>query len=483
MASLPLPALDIQPPQQQPGALDQYSKVVGLQSLLGQQKTQQLTQTALSQENQQRQVQLDDQNAIKKAMLQFDPTKHDLTTDLPKLMMQNKGSPQGAMALQNQLLESKAKLNASKVSDLELLHKKGEAAANVLEPILSEPPEKIGDAWATGIQKAVQDQTITPQEAAQYAQFPGMDQAKILLNTLKGTTKAISDAKDQAETREKAADANLKEIKVKLSQNAKPQDYLNLVDQMIPAKSNPGLNLRTKSEVNFAISHGDLESAQKAINEASQQVGQIEKEIDPRVQAGKVKVARAEGQARADVQAAAARGSSAALSEVPPHLVAPATAAYDKAGQEYASAHSATQTMNDFIAAAKSGNKEAVKIVPLQGALEITTAQGVHRINRNEIEQYGSAGSLYDKLAGRIGGAITGKSIDDSVLKDMSALQDEIAKNSKILHGNKVKTINKTYGSKFEPMNFDDDTGGDATASKGASSPKSYADQFPVHTK
>jgi hypothetical protein len=42
--------------------------------------------------------------------------------------------------------------------------------------------------------------------------------------------------------------------------------------------------------------------------------------------------------------------------------------------------------LSDFLEEAKSGNKTAVKIVPLQGALQITTSQGVHRINRTEVD-------------------------------------------------------------------------------------------------
>ena len=43
----------------------------------------------------------------------------------------------------------------------------------------------------------------------------------------------------------------------------------------------------------------------------------------------------------------------------------------------------------------------SARVLPLRGALEITTANGVHRIKpRNEIEQYGGVGSAFDRLAG-----------------------------------------------------------------------------------
>ncbi len=53
-----------------------------------------------------------------------------------------------------------------------------------------------------------------------------------------------------------------------------------------------------------------------------------------------------------------------------------------KADSDYRTAESTANLQRNFIAEAKGGNKAAVKIVPLEGALEITTSQGVHRINR-----------------------------------------------------------------------------------------------------
>jgi hypothetical protein len=62
MASIPLPALAV---QQQPGPLEQYGKALSIQALLNQQKTTQLQQTGLEQENQQRALALQDQNTLR----------------------------------------------------------------------------------------------------------------------------------------------------------------------------------------------------------------------------------------------------------------------------------------------------------------------------------------------------------------------------------------------------------------------------------
>lgn len=487
MSSIALPALNVQPPQQTEGPLDQYKGVAQLKSLLANQQTQQLQQQALAQENQQRQTMLDDRKALSKTMLNadgkgFDPSKHDMTTDLPDLAMKNGMSPDGALDLRNKLIDSQTKVMGYKKDQLEILDKTHNALIGKLNGVLAQPVEQQADAWSKSVKELQQDGTIDAQTAAQHAQFPGSDAAKIWLNSLKGSQQQHADAKEEAETRDKNAAAQEKEIKNRLATNATPENFTAEVDRVAPGKDNAALNLRTKSMVQFALSRGDVEGATKAIAEAAAQVGQIEKETNPKVQQFRVQTAAAQGKAQADVKAAAARGSNAALAEVPEHLVVPATKDYAKAGEEFASAHQASQNLVDFISAAKSGNKEAVKIVPLQGALEIVTAQGIHRINRTEVDSMGpEVGSLYDKVAGHVGGMLTGKSITDSVLNDLSALQKKIDANGKTMHANKVKTINKTYGSKFEPMNFDDDTGGDATTSKGSNKPKTYADQFPVH--
>lgn len=101
-----------------------------------------------------------------------------------------------------------------------------------------------------------------------------------------------------------------------------------------------------------------------------------------------------------------------------------------KAQESYRGAQATSDMQREFIKEAKGGNKAAVKIVPLEGALEITTSQGVHRINRTEVEQYGGAGSLWDRIMGKIGHGLTGKDIPDNVLDDMDKMTQEVEKNA-----------------------------------------------------
>jgi hypothetical protein len=176
---------------------------------------------------------------------------------------------------------------------------------------------------------------------------------------------------------------------------------------------------------------------------------------NPQIQAGKVNVAAAEGAARANVEAQMARGSNAALAKVPPHLVNLATTAADKADQEYAQAKSVSDRLHAMMQAAKSGNVVSYQLLPEEGALQVVTNQGIHRINMAEIQNYGG-GSLWQKMQGHIGKALTGASIPKSVLSDMSDIQDIMTRGSRTKYENTLKSINQRTGANFEPVQMDD---------------------------
>lgn len=186
---------------------------------------------------------------------------------------------------------------------------------------------------------------------------------------------------------------------------------------------------------------------------------QVQKDIavatNPQIQKGKEDVAAAEGQARANVEAAMARGSNAALANVPPHLVTPASEAANKAGSEYAQSLSVTDRLKAMMDDARKGNVVAYQLIPQEGALQITTSQGVKRINMAEIQNYGG-GSLWQRMQGHLGKALTGKSIPDSVLDDMSEMQDLMAKGNRAKYENTLDTINQTFGAKFKPVEMKD---------------------------
>jgi hypothetical protein len=252
-------------------------------------------------------------------------------------------------------------------------------------------------------------------------------------------------------------------------------DLDTMIDQVAPSAAMAGY---LKQRVNFSQQRGDYEGAQKVVDQFAAQAGQTQQDISRETNP---QVVQARANTAVQVQQAMQKLNPAALQGVLPHLVAPATAAYAKAGQDYAKAVQASNDMQEFLDQARSGNKAAVKIVPLQGALEITTAQGVHRINRTEVDTLGGAGSLYDKVAGAVTGAVTGKNITDSVLDDIGQMQQTVSKNAAQLHANEVQTINRSYGSKFEPMNFGNSAPSAPSSSAAAGFTRVQASDGSVH--
>jgi hypothetical protein len=151
---------------------------------------------------------------------------------------------------------------------------------------------------------------------------------------------------------------------------------------------------------------------------------------------------------------AAVANVPAGLRGVAPHLVAPAAADATKYGQEYADAVAAANDMKTFVDMAKGGNKIAYAYSPTEGVLTLNTARGVKRVNMAEISSYGGAGSALDRVKGFLGKQTSGASIPDNVLNDMQSLHQAIAGNAQTTYSNKLKNVNSTYGSHFEPVNM-----------------------------
>ena len=153
----------------------------------------------------------------------------------------------------------------------------------------------------------------------------------------------------------------------------------------------------------------------------------VQKQTNPLVQQGKINVAAAEGSdSTANIEAQIARGSDAALAQVPPHLVAPATAAATKAGTDYAQAQSVSQRIAEMMDAAKKGQcqfhtnscRKRARCRSLH--LKAFTASTWLRI-----QNYGGAALSSTEPGGDfLGKALTGQSIPPSVLNDMQQMQD-----------------------------------------------------------
>jgi hypothetical protein len=96
----------------------------------------------------------------------------------------------------------------------------------------------------------------------------------------------------------------------------------------------------------------------------------------------------------------------------------------DKAEGQYRMAQQSANTVRDMVGMADRGNKMGAQMLPLEGALEVTTSQGVKRINRSEIDQYAGGGSMFDRIAGEVGKLAKGQPIPANIRQDIRQLAD-----------------------------------------------------------
>lgn len=435
-----LPAMPNFNPQipAQPDVMQKYGQMLALKNMVGQQKMlpgelqeQQNTVTQGQLQNQQTQMKIASQQAMIKAWSDPDFTKEitggeeqQPTGTTPGIgfdpnamtasLVKRGVLPEDAMQLTgqfvdraNKMSETAKNLGAAGADQVKIYATAHEQLAGLLEPITKMPIEKAG---------------------------PALDavKAKLLKSPIPGLDRTDAALVNSATLDHLPAMINVLGIQGQIAEIAGKNAQAKAAEQQVIPDSG-GLSPASEQKV-----QQDVATA-----------------TNPQIQAGKVAVAKEEGIARAQtemqVQAEIARGSNAALAKVPPHLVSEATQGAIKAGTEFAQAQSVTQAITAMMAAAKNGNVVSYQLIPQEGALEITTSQGVHRINMAEIQNYGG-GSLWQRMQGHIGKTLTGKSIPDSVLDDMSEMQKIIAEGSRSKYENTLSTINSATGSTFKPV-------------------------------
>ena len=490
-AGIPLPALDVQaPPQQNP--MGNLSQLLQMKGMLGQQQMQQ-------QDIQQKNIALQNSQAVTAAMRNADPNSPTFYDDLARGVLKNGGTADAALGIQQHGLTIRKTVSDIAAQDattgsknLETFKQKHQLVGDTLAEEKDIPDAQLHDWAAQQVQKFTQSGIMDPQTAQQAQQVlqstPDPQALRTQIQSLAkvsmGATAVANQQKTVAETSQANAKAGLDQAQTWLETNKaniikayqqNPQQILSQVDAIAPPNGpNAALNARTKSQVQFALVHGDVDGANAALSKAAEQVGAVEKDVavgtNPQIQANKIATSTAEGQARANVELQAARGSNAALAQVPKELIAPAVSASEKAGADFAQAQSVTQRLNAMMDAAKKGNVVAYQVIPEEGTLQITTSQGVHRINQAEIQQYAGGGSLWQRLMGHVGKTLTGESIPGSVLDDMADIQKIQAQGSRAKYENTLNSINQNYGSTFKPVDMGQGSGLSSLLQPGAKS-------------
>jgi hypothetical protein len=187
-----LPALDIKPPE---NPLDQYAKALSVKSMIQGQQTQQLQQTALSQENQMRQIALTDASGQKRALI-------DANGDMDKFR-QNVRDPKYGVSVQGQL-DMDNKIMAHEKSAYELddtgianAQKKATAIAGHLQPLTELPDwDAVQKELPKTINAALADGTATQQEVKNLQNITNMDDLKMHVSGLQVIGDQIKQAQD-----------------------------------------------------------------------------------------------------------------------------------------------------------------------------------------------------------------------------------------------------------------------------------------------
>lgn len=223
MASIPLPALDVKPPQPN-DSLGAYQKLMALRSLGQQQQIQQQTIQSNQQEQQIRQQQIVDEQATTAAMKSTDPTSPTYFDDLTKSALQNGASAARAQLIQQHGLTIKKTVSDIAAQDattgsknLETFIGKHKAVGDALEGIENVPDDQLHAAATQKITELTKAGILDPQtaqQALQGVQSTADPQAlrqhiDVLAKSSMGMKAVAEQAKTQAETNQANAKARL----------------------------------------------------------------------------------------------------------------------------------------------------------------------------------------------------------------------------------------------------------------------------------
>jgi hypothetical protein len=322
MGSIPLPALDLKPPQPQQNPLEQYGNLLQLKNAQQEQQLhQQLAPLQIQQAQQgvqsqglqvqQQQQALRDQQGVANWYKNIDPSDPDAFNPIKvgKTLAANGVSGSGIMDTQQKLLQRQqtmATLSKDQIANNQAV---SDNLSHGIDGVLSlTDPTQRAQAIVPLLQTAVQNKLIDPAQAQQLEANPGAvtnDQLQQFQHGLGVSAAFMKAAAAKQSAQYKVVNGTLYDMSGQqptpaLAGQLNPQQWGQLVDSTVPPTgTNAALNARTKSMVNFALSRGDTQAAQQAIAAAASQVGDIEKQTNPEAQAAKIQVANAEGNARA----------------------------------------------------------------------------------------------------------------------------------------------------------------------------------------
>jgi hypothetical protein len=447
-SSIPLPALDI---QAQPSVLDQVGKMMQIKSLISQQQTQQLQQTGLQQENQQRGLALQDQQTMRQLAPQFmqkdengNPSGFNFQ-GFANAALGAKVNPSTIQQMQLQSAQTTSALAGAEESVRNNELAKNKAAYEALEGVrnLADPQQRQA-AYQTAIpnlQKLGVDTSKFP------PQVPGDDQLQDFEIGIGMHAQIINDAKTQAEAAQAASksklddvDAALKQVSLNRIKNATPGSFDSQIDQLAPAMVNgkPGpmaaFNQPLKVAVNGALSRGDYETATKILTDGFTQIGDVAKETNPSVI-----------QARAQIA-----GATASASEAARQSFGNQKDARDKIEstvlKPYQDKMSEIGELQSAVGQAQAGNIAAARAT-LYKVIGVAQPQGTHRVAPTEVSGFQGMGNISQRIQGSIANALSGDPWTPQMVQDIKAFGDAQGQVAQENLNRGVDATNKLYNT------------------------------------
>lgn len=418
-------------------------------ALANQQRQAQLAQTsqqtqALQLENVLRQRQLKDADALTKAYqgVDFNADPIEQQRQIIGGMIQNGASGPAVLQHQIDLAGYRRTLASAKKEDLENEGTINQRVSDTLATVQNTKAEDLPDAWASAAPRLTAltgrqfDPNTVPDAAAIATERGFVTHRQALIEEaqkIQATKTAAQQEQEAAVKTQGTAAANLEAAAQRTREEAARTDPGNVSLQLAAMSSEQRAQLGVKQQ--------EAELQIKRLNEAMQrheQLYKLESDRNAR-QAEQFQLNNADvTNSQSPVFGATPRAAMASRQQIM------------KADTDYNNALASARTLHDFITQIRTGGpaaKAAARLLPTEGSFVLSTANGSHRINRQEVQQITGTGDLYDRIVGKVKGAVTGVNMTDDVLNSLEALYSGIAGQASQKHAQAYQSVDQSYGT------------------------------------
>ena len=450
MASIPLPALDIKQPQDNP--IDMFARILQVKSY---QQQGQIGRVALQQAQEEQQ---DDQK-WRSVFTQAADHPEWTTEDLLKQGQSQGVGPKSYASVATRHMQHLQALTTLGSDQLKLYNSVWDQTRGMLQDI-SDAPDS---------QKLPAQQAAKTQALSLIQNTKGMNPA-IQQNLIQRIQAEIPDDQYMGDDRlallqgehnvhDVVADRALKAAQ---TAEATGKGQQSAQEALLAGAKVPG----AQAESTMQQQQAALSPQQRALSGnlpygAATGVPGAQKAVDIETEQRK-QTAIAQVQAQSQMYA-----GNSALSKVPPHLVAPATAEATKLGTDYATFSGQMDNLRSQLSAATTGDQVAAAFAPIATALGSNSFYGTHRLAPSEVSALGpQLGSIGRQINTWFDKAGKGQLPPQSV-QEFSNLVDRLSDAKSTSYQTGLNVVNQNYGSNFQPVKIQSANGPAQSGSNG----------------